>query len=87
MSKQRQSKVQRATQIIPTSVFLWRCLGELVKDVEVSLIRNLSDNPRFFEEIVGDVGTHWLANGVKLELEVLSESRRVVVTQGFRITE
>lgn len=55
--------------------------------MEVSFIRYLSDNPRFFEEIVGDVGTHRLANGVKLELEVLSESRRVVVTQGFRITE
>lgn len=61
--------------------------GELVEDVEVPLIRDLSDNSRLLEQVVGDVRTHRLTLGVEFQLQVLSESRRVVVAQGLCVTK
>jgi hypothetical protein len=56
-----------------TSVFLRGSLGELVENVKVSLIRNLPDHSRLFQQVIGNVGSDGLALGVEFQLQVLSE--------------
>lgn len=63
------------------------CLCELIKNVEVSLVQNLTNHPRFFKEIVVDVGANGLTLRIELYLQVLSEARRVVVAQRFGISK
>lgn len=52
----------------PTSVLLRSRLGELVKDVEVPLVRDLADYSRFLEQVVRDVRTNGFTVGVELQL-------------------
>ncbi|KAH3667346.1 hypothetical protein OGAPHI_002995 [Ogataea philodendri] len=57
--------------------------GELVKDMEVSLIFNLAHHSLFFQQIIGDICTDWLERLVELNLEILSVSGRVVISKSL----
>ena len=50
-------------------------------------MNNERRNGYLLEQVVGDTTTAGLAEPVEVDLEVLTETRRVVVTQGLRVTE
>ena len=58
-----------------------------VKDVIVSLARILSDNSRLFQQILFDVGPFDDAVLVKANVDVLAETRRVVITHRLSVAE
>ena len=64
-----------------------RCFGELVKNVEIPLVRDLPYHSRLLQQVIVDIRSYWLALRIELNLQVFSESRRVVVPQRFRIAK
>ena len=60
---------------------------ELVKDVVVPLLTVLAHNSCSFQQVVRDVAADDAALGVEVDLDELSEPRRVVVTRGLGISE
>jgi hypothetical protein len=71
-----------------TTSVLRRCgFSELVENMEVALIGDLSDHSRLFEEVVVDVRSHGLSLRVEVDFEVFSKSRGIVVSQCLRVSE
>jgi hypothetical protein len=67
---------------------LWRRAGEQeIKNVEVSLSVQGSDNTGLLEKVVCDLATNWVALEVKLNLHVLSKTTAVVIPQGLGISK
>ena len=62
-------------------------LEQLVEDVEVALNAMLEDNTRLLQEIVHNRGRVKISCHVKIHLDELSETRRVVVLESLGITE
>jgi len=60
---------------------------ELVEDVEGPLVLLLSDDSALLEEVRHDRSTRDESGVVELDLDELSETRRVVVSQGLGVTE
>lgn len=59
----------------------------LIKDVVVSFRLGLEDETRSLEQVGLDLGTHNVALLVKLDLDVFTKSRRVVISGGFCVTK
>ena len=53
----------------------------------VSLLGVLADHPSPFQQVVGDVAAHHLALPVKVDLDELAKSARVVVPRRFGVAE
>jgi hypothetical protein len=53
-------------------MFIRGCFRELIKNVEVAFILDLSDNPALFQEIIGDLGSNGFPTFVKHDFEVFS---------------
>ncbi len=70
-----------------TSILLRSCFCELVEDMEIPLIGDLSYHSRFLQQVIVDVCSHRFSLGVELNLQVLAKSRRVVVAESFGIPE
>ena len=60
---------------------------ELVENVEVALVGDLTNHTRLLEEVVVDVRSDGLTLGVEVDFEIFSESRRVVVSQRLCVSE
>lgn len=55
-----------------TSLRVGRALGELIKNMEVSLVLHLAYDTTFLEQIVCDLSTYWLSVVVEHDLEVFA---------------
>ncbi len=64
-----------------------RSLGELIEDVEVSLVANLLNDTVLFEKVVCDVGTDRFALCVEHDFKILSMTRRVIVPERLGATK
>lgn len=53
----------------------------------ISLLGILRNNSRFFQQVLLDLGTLDHATVVKVDVNVLAEPGRVVITDGFGVTE
>jgi hypothetical protein len=58
-----------------------------VKDVVVALIVGLVDDARFFEQVLLDASALDDAPVVEVNVDVLAEAARVVVTDGLGVSE
>lgn len=63
-----------------TSVRFGSSFGELVEDVKVALVDNLAYHAGLFQQVVCDIRSHRLALAIELQLEILAEARRVVIS-------
>jgi hypothetical protein len=66
---------------------LRRSFCELIKDVKVSFVEDLSNDTILLEQIVCNVCTDWFALSVELYLKVLSVPGGLVVSKRFGTSE
>lgn len=59
----------------------------LIKAVKTSLAGLLLNNSRLLEQKVGDNSADWIVFEVELDVHVLSEATRVVISVGFGVAE
>jgi len=60
---------------------------ELIEEVEVTLTGLLTDHTTLLEQVVGDTPTNRITLCIKVNLEILTETGGVVITDGLGITE
>lgn len=68
-------------------VFFGHAGQHAIKDVVVPLAGILGDNARFFQQVLLDIGSFDCAVFVEANVDVLAETRRVVIPHGFGISE
>lgn len=59
----------------------------LIKAVKIAFSFLLIDHPRFFEKIISHVAADWVSLEIKIDIHVLSETRRIVVSICLGIAE
>jgi len=60
---------------------------ELIEEVEVTLTRLLTNHTTLLKQVVSDTPTDWITLSIEVNLEVLAETGRVVITDSLGITE
>lgn len=66
-----------------TSIILGSGFCELIKDVKVAFIEDLSYDTVLFQQVVCNVGSDGFALPIELDFKVFSMSRRIVVSERF----
>ncbi len=61
--------------------------AQLVEDVEVALLLDLTNDARLLEQKVGDLASVWLARSGELDLHVFAEATRVIVSERLSVAE
>lgn len=59
----------------------------LIKAVKIPLPSLLHDHPTLLQQIIVDVTANWISFEVKVNVHILSEPRRIVISVRFSITE
>ena len=58
-----------------------------VKDVVISFARILNDDSRLFQQVLFDVGSFDDAIFIETDIDVLAETRRVIITHRLGVSE
>lgn len=65
-----------------------RCrLGELIENVEIPLISDLTNHSRLLQQVIIDICANRFALGIEMDFEIFPKTRRVVIAEGLCISE